>query len=53
MQVANFVLDAVNTVLDWDMRDEACPAAVSSQVCLLAGRDSGDWPGDGMDALRH
>lgn len=53
MQVANFVLDAINTVLDWDMRDEAYPAAVSSQVCLLAGRDGGDWSGEGMASMRH
>lgn len=51
MQVSNFVLTAVNTVLDLDMPDEAYPEAFNAQVCLMAGlepeqtrgRDV-DWP---------
>ncbi len=53
MQIANFVLDAVNAVLDWDMPDEAYPNAVHSQVSLLSGQDAGDWPGYGTEAMRH
>jgi hypothetical protein len=41
MQIdSDFVLDAVNTVLSWDLPDEAYPEAVSAQVCQLAGVDS-------------
>ncbi|MCF8160497.1 MAG: hypothetical protein K9J76_07325 [Polaromonas sp.] len=52
MQVANFVLDAVNTVLDWDMPDEAYPEAVNAQVSLLAGQD-GDQGGYDVDVTFH
>ena len=41
MQIdSDFVLDAVNTVLSWDLPDEAYPEAVSAQACHLAGVDS-------------
>ena len=41
MQIdSDFVLDAVNTVLSWDLPDEAYPEAVNAQACLLAGVDS-------------
>lgn len=53
MQVANFVLDAVNTVLDWDMPEEAYPDAVNAQVSLLSGQDDGDWPGYDVDVTFH
>lgn len=53
MQVANFVLDAVNAVLDWDMPDEAYPDAVNAQVSLLAGQDDGDWAGHDLDVAFH
>lgn len=53
MQVANFVLDAVNTVLDWDMPDEAYPDAVNAQVSLLAGQDDGDQWGYDVDVTVH
>ena len=42
MQINNFVLDAVNTVLSLDLSDEAYPEAVNAQVCLLAGLDTDD-----------
>ena len=37
MQLNNLVLDAVNTVLNLDLSDEAYPEAVNAQVCNLAG----------------
>ena len=47
MQVSNFVLDAVNAVLDWDMPDEACPEAFNAQACHLAGLEAEDtWSYD-------
>lgn len=46
MQLNNLVLDAVNTVLNLDLSDEAYPEAVNAQVCLLAGLDTDDlWGG--------
>lgn len=53
MQVSNFVLDAVNAVLDWDMPDEACPEAFNAQVGLMAGPQSEDvWAYD-VDPTVH
>ena len=48
MQLNNLVLDAVNTVLNLDLSDEAYPEAVSAEVCNLAGLDTDDqyaWGG--------
>lgn len=46
MQLNNLVLDAVDTVLNLDLSDEAYPGAVSAQVCNLAGLDTDDlWGG--------
>jgi len=53
MQVSNFVLDAVNAVLDWDMPDEAYPEAVNAQVCSMAVQDDADWSGYGVDVTVH
>lgn len=53
MQVANFVLDAVNAVLDWDMPDEAYPDAVNAQVSLLAGTESEDQWGYDVGQTVH
>ena len=36
----DFVLDAINTVLDWDMPDDACGDAVATQTCLMSGLES-------------
>ena len=33
----NYVLDALDQVLAWDLPDEACPQAVSTLAGLLAG----------------
>lgn len=46
MQLNNLVLDAVNTVLNLDIPDEAYPEAVNAQVCLLAGPEAEDIWGD-------
>lgn len=40
MQLNNFVLDAVNAVLDWDLPDEAYPEAINSQACYLGDLES-------------
>ena len=48
MQLNNLVLDAVDTVLNLDLSDEAYPEAVNAQVCNLAGLDTDDqyaWGG--------
>ena len=42
MQVSNFVLEAVNAVLDLDMPDEAYPEAFNAQACHLAGLEAED-----------
>lgn len=39
---SDFVLDAINTVLSWDLPDGACSDAVTTQTCLLAGIDADD-----------
>lgn len=47
MQISNFVLDAVNAVLDLDMPDEAYPEAFNAQACRLAGLEAEDtWSCD-------
>ena len=53
MQLNNFVLDAVNAVLDWDLPDEANPNAVNSQVCLMAGIEPGEWGACELDLTVH
>jgi len=53
MQLNNFVLDAVNAVLDWDLPDAAYPEAVNSQVCLMAGIEPEQFGGCEMDFTVH
>lgn len=36
MQFQNYLIDAVNDVLDWDIPDEALTEAVNAQACLMA-----------------
>jgi hypothetical protein len=49
MQI-NCVLNAVTTVLDWDIPDEGCSEAVNAQVCHLTGLDREEsWDGHGCD----
>lgn len=36
MQFQNYLIDAVNDVLDWDISDEAFIEAVNAQACLMA-----------------
>jgi len=36
----NFVIDALDRVLAWDLPDEACLDAVATQARLMAGLDS-------------
>lgn len=40
MQLHNFLIDALDRVLDWDLPDEVCPGALSAQAGLLAGLDA-------------
>jgi len=40
MQLHCFYLDALDQVLAWELPDEVCPVAVSTQAGLLAGLDS-------------
>ena len=37
---SDFVLDAINTVLSWDLPDDVCSDAVTTQACHLAGIDT-------------
>ena len=52
MQIQNRFLDAVNTVLDWDIPEEGYTQAVNAQACHLAGPEAEDgwnceaWGGD-------
>ena len=39
------LFDALETVLDWDLSDEACTEAVTVQACMLAGIEPEDIPG--------
>ena len=42
MQLHSFYLDALDQVLTWDLPDEACSYAVSTQASHLAGLDTDD-----------
>ena len=42
MQIQNRFLDAVNTVLDWDIPEEGYTQAVNAQACHLAGPEAED-----------
>lgn len=39
MQLDQFVLDALDHVLSWDIPDDACSQAISSEAAHLAGLD--------------
>ena len=39
MHLNDFLLDALDRVLAWDLPDEVCTDAVSSQAALMAGAD--------------
>jgi hypothetical protein len=39
------LFDALETVLDWDLPDEACTEAVASRARMLAGIEPEDIPG--------
>jgi hypothetical protein len=39
---SDFVLDAINTVLSWDLPDGVCSDAFTTQACHLAGLDADD-----------
>lgn len=45
MQIdSDFILDAVNTVLSWDLPEEGYAEAIGTQASHLAGSDSeGTW----------
>jgi hypothetical protein len=36
MPYQNYFLDAIDTVLSWDLPEEAWSAAVKAQACLMA-----------------
>ena len=48
MPIQNYLLPALDHVLDWDLPDEACGQALSNQAGLLAGAasDQGSWDND-------
>jgi len=48
MQV-DFVLDALTTVLDWDLPEDSYTEALSAQICQQTDRDE-DWRCDVWDA---
>ena len=45
MDFQDRLIDALETVLDWDLSDEACIEAVTVQACMLAGIEPEDIPG--------
>ena len=45
MDFQDRLIDALETVLDWDLSDEACTEAVASRARLLAGIEPEDIPG--------
>ena len=46
MQLDHFVIDALERVLAWDLPDETCLDAVTTQARLMAGLDSEDLDPD-------
>ena len=43
----NFVLEAISTVLGWDIPDEGYANAINTQACHLAGLEAEDvWAYD-------
>ena len=45
MDFQDCLSDALETVLDWDLPDEACTEAVASRARMLAGIEPEDIPG--------
>ena len=39
MNFINFLLDATDAVLTWDIPDEGLASAIKNQACLMAGID--------------
>lgn len=37
MSYQNYLLDAIDQILAWDISEEAFAGAVNSQACLMAG----------------
>lgn len=48
MNNQNYLIDALDTVLTWDIADDLIPLAVNDQVRLLAGFDA-ESPWLGLD----
>ncbi len=47
---SDFVLDAVTTVLNWDLPDDRYSEALVAQVCLMSGTDADDnWGCEAWD----
>lgn len=42
MRISNHVLDAINTVLSWDINDESYPDAISLHAGHMAGMGAED-----------
>lgn len=45
MYLEDCFLDAIDTVLAWDLPDEVCTEAVTTQAAMLAGIEPDDLPG--------
>lgn len=39
MNICDYIYDALDAVLAWEIPEDAFPQAVMSQACLLAGLD--------------
>lgn len=39
MEIDDYLLPALDQVLDWDLPDGACGVAIAQQAALLAGAD--------------
>jgi|JI10StandDraft_1071094.scaffolds.fasta_scaffold3300816_2 hypothetical protein len=53
MQVSNFVVEALNNVIDCDLPEDGYSEAVNAQVCLMAGLESEDVYSYDMDRMVH
>ena len=50
---SDFLLDAINTVLSWDIPDEACSDAFTTQACFMAGLESDNAFSYDTDRMFH
>lgn len=45
MNYQNFLIDAIDAVLAWDISEDAFADAIKSQACLMAGVNSDEVTG--------